>query len=103
MVLFPEIPPAKRGSNLLLPIFSRLQYASRRANNSASINWFKNGEETPVDAPSIRLREIWIDKERGLMVRRLDAGRTSTAPEASAAKIAEQFFEDVLRSCFGIG
>jgi cell filamentation protein, protein adenylyltransferase len=67
------------------------------------LNWFKSGEETPVDAPSIRLREIWIDKERGLMVRRVDAGRPVTVQEASAVKIAEQFFEDVLRACFGIG
>jgi hypothetical protein len=67
------------------------------------LNWFRDGLETPVDQPSIRLREMWIEKESGLVVRRQEGGRTINAPEASAAKVTEQFFEDVLRSCFGVG
>jgi Fic family protein len=67
------------------------------------LNWFRDGIETPVDDPSLRLREIWTDKAQGLMVRRQEGGRVTSAPEASPARIAELFFEDVLKSCFGIG
>jgi Fic family protein len=67
------------------------------------LNWFVNGEEAPVDNPTIRLREMWIDKEKGLFVRRLEAGKTIAAAEPSTSRVAEQFFEDVLKACFGIG
>jgi Fic family protein len=67
------------------------------------LNWFVNGEETPVDNPAIRLRELWIDKEKGLFVRRLEAGKTVSIAEPSSSRVAEQFFEDVLKGCFGIG
>ena len=67
------------------------------------LNWFRDGIETLVDDPSIRLREIWTDKESGLMVHKQEGGgRMGRAPDASPARIAEQFFDDVLRSCFGI-
>lgn len=66
------------------------------------LNWFRDGLETPVDLPSIKLREVWIQKEAGLMVRRQEGNRFVNSLEASAAKVAEQFFEDVLRSFFGI-
>ena len=62
------------------------------------LNWFVNGEEAPVDSPAIRLRELWIDKERGLFVRRIEAGKTISMAEASTSRVAEQFFEDVLKA-----
>jgi fido (protein-threonine AMPylation protein) len=67
------------------------------------LNWFVNGEEAPVDNPAIRLRELWIDKERGLFARRIEAGKPVSVPEPSSSRVAEQFFEDVLKGCFGIG
>jgi len=67
------------------------------------LNWFVNGEEAPVDNPAIRLRELWIDKEKGLFVRRLETGKPVSAAEPSTSSVAEQFFEDVLKACFGIG
>jgi hypothetical protein len=67
------------------------------------LNWFVNGEEALVDNPAIRLRELWIDKEKGLFARRLEAGKLVSIPEPSASRVAEQFFEDVLKGCFGIG
>jgi Fic family protein len=67
------------------------------------LNWFVNGEEAPVENPAIRLRELWIDKEKGLIVRRLEAGKPVSIAEPSASRVAEQFFEDVLKACFGIG
>ncbi len=67
------------------------------------LNWFVNGVETPVDHPAMRLREVWIDKERGLMARRFESGSITTRSEPSASRIAEQFYEDVLKCCFGIG
>jgi hypothetical protein len=66
------------------------------------LNWFRDGLETPVDQTSIRLREMWFEKERGLVVRHQEGSGITNASKASAAKVAEQFFEDVLRSCFGI-
>ncbi len=67
------------------------------------LNWFNDRVETPFDLPGIKLREIWVDKVSGYMVRRQEGGRTRNTTEPSAAKIAEQFFEDVLKSCFSIG
>jgi len=67
------------------------------------LNWFINSEETVVDSPAIRLREIWVEKEKGLFVRRLEAGKPVSVAEPSASRVAEQFFEDVLKACFGIG
>jgi Fic family protein len=67
------------------------------------LNWFADGEESPVEHPAVRLRELWVDKEKGLFTRRLEAGRPISAPEPSASRVAEQFFEDVLKACFGIG
>ena len=67
------------------------------------LNWFVNSLEAPVDHPRIRFRELWIDKEKGLFSRRLEGGRLISAPEPSASRVAEQFFEDVLHACFGIG
>jgi Fic family protein len=67
------------------------------------LNWFVNGEESPVEDPAIRLRELWVDKEKGLFMRRLEAGKPVSAAAASASRVAEQFFEDVLKACFGIG
>ncbi|HXS94616.1 MAG TPA: translation initiation factor IF-2 N-terminal domain-containing protein [Candidatus Limnocylindrales bacterium] len=67
------------------------------------LNWFVNGEEAPVDNPAIRLRELWIDKEKGLFVRKLEAGKLVSIAEPSTSRVAEQFFEDVLKVCFGIG
>jgi len=67
------------------------------------LNWFADGVEEPVDNPAIRLRELWVDKERGLFSRRLEAGKLVSGTEPSASRVAEQFFEDVLKACFGIG
>jgi Fic family protein len=67
------------------------------------LNWFANGEEAPVDEPAIRFRELWVDKEKGLVIRRLESGKAVSVPEASASRAAEQFFEDVLKAHFGIG
>ena len=67
------------------------------------LNWFVNGDEAPVDNPAIRLRELWIDKEKGLFVRRLESGKPVSTSEPSTSRVAEQFFEDVLKACFGIG
>ncbi len=67
------------------------------------LNWFVDGEESPVNEPAIRLREVWVDKEKGLFARRLEAGKPTSVSEPSAARVAEQFFEDVLKACFGIG
>jgi len=66
------------------------------------LNWFVSGEEAPVDNPNIRLREIWINKEKGLFARRIEGGQAVSTAEPSASRIAEQFFEDVLKACFGI-
>jgi Fic family protein len=67
------------------------------------LNWFVNSVEAPVDTPAIRLRELWIDKEKGLFSRRIEAGKSISTAEPSASRVTEQFFEDVLRVCFGIG
>jgi Fic family protein len=67
------------------------------------LNWFVNGEKAPVDNPAIRLRELWIDKKKGLFARQLEAGKPISIAEPSASRVAEQFFEDVLKACFGIG
>jgi Fic family protein len=67
------------------------------------LNWFVNGQEAPVDVPAIRLRELWIDKEKGLFVRRLDSGKATSMAEPATSRVAEQFFEDVLKACFSIG
>jgi hypothetical protein len=67
------------------------------------LNWFVNGDEAPVENPAIRLRELWIDKEKGLFVRRMEAGKLVSMAEPSTSRVAEQFFEDVLKACFGIG
>jgi hypothetical protein len=67
------------------------------------LNWFINGEESPVSEPAIRLRELWVDKEKGLFVRRFEAGKPTSVAEPSPARVAEQFYEDVLKACFGIG
>jgi Fic family protein len=79
-----------------------IHYANRET-IPLQLNWFVNGDETPVDNPAIRLRELWIDKEKGLFVRRLEAGRSVSIAEPSTSRVAEQFFEDVLKACFGIG
>lgn len=67
------------------------------------LNWFVNGKEVPIDNPAIRLRELWIDKEKGLFVRRLEAGTATSMAEPAISRVAEQFYEDVLKACFGIG
>jgi hypothetical protein len=67
------------------------------------LNWFVNGEEAPVGNPAIRLRELWVEKEKGLFVRRWEAGKTVSLAEPSSSRVAETFFEDVLKACFGIG
>jgi Fic family protein len=67
------------------------------------LNWFVDGEESPVDEETIRLRELWVDKDKGLFARRFEAGKAASIAEASASRVAEQFFEDVLKACFGIG
>jgi hypothetical protein len=67
------------------------------------LNWFVDNQEAPVDTPAIRLRELWIDKDKGLFARRLEAGKLILTAEPSASGVAEQFFEDVLKACFGIG
>lgn len=67
------------------------------------LNWFLDGDETPVDNSAIRLRELWIDKEKGLFVRRLEGGKLVSVAEPSTSRVAEDFFEDVLKGCFGIG
>lgn len=67
------------------------------------LNWFIDGDESPVTAPAIRLRELWVDKDKGLFTVRFEAGRLVREAEPSGSSVAEQFFEDVLKGCFGIG
>ncbi len=74
-----------------------------RENIPLQLNWFIGGEESPMDNPSIRLRELWINKQKGLFVNRVEGGKLASTAEPSSSRVAEQFFEDVLRACFGIG
>ena len=67
------------------------------------LNWFIDGDEAPVSTPAIRLRELWVDKDKGLFTRRVEGGKIVTEAEPSGSRVAEQFFEDVLKGCFGIG
>jgi len=67
------------------------------------LNWFQNKDESPVDNTSIHLRELWFDRKRILHVRQVQGAQIVTTQPESVAGVAEQFFEDVLKTCFGIG
>jgi hypothetical protein len=56
------------------------------------LNWFVDGVERPVDNPSISLRELWIDKEKGLFSRRLEGGKPISSAEPSTVACCRAVF-----------
>jgi fido (protein-threonine AMPylation protein) len=56
-----------------------------------------------VDTPRIRLREIFIDEEGQINVRmQLVDGAFTSSKKISPEQAAQDFFEDVLKVCFGL-
>jgi hypothetical protein len=66
------------------------------------LNWFVDSSPEPVDNERIRLREIWLSGERQWKVRMAENRQDVTRDVASVGPVIEQFFDDVLKSCFGI-
>ncbi len=67
------------------------------------LNWFVNQEPEPVEEPKIRLREFVVDpKTRNLKVTVFENSKKVTTADLNVHQAVEQFFDDVLKNCFGI-
>lgn len=67
------------------------------------LNWFVDQEPKPVEEPKIRLREFVVDpKTRKLKVINFENGKKVTSGDLPVQQAVEQFFDDVLKNCFGI-
>ena len=67
------------------------------------LNWFVDQEPKLVDEPKIRLREFVVDpKTRKLKVIIFENGKKVTSADLPVQQAVEQFFDDVLKNCFGI-
>ena len=65
--------------------------------------WFVVQEPKPVDEPKIRLREFVVDpKTRKLKVIIFENGKKVTSADLPVQQAVEQFFDDVLKNCFGV-
>jgi hypothetical protein len=68
------------------------------------LNWFVNQEPEPVEEPKIRLREFVVDpRTRELKVITFENAGRVVSSDLSVQQAVEQFFDDVLKNCFGIG
>jgi Fic family protein len=62
-----------------------------------------DGVYRKIDTPKIRLREIFVDEEGQINVRiQLPEGGYTTSRKMSAEMAAQDFFNDVLKVCFGL-
>lgn len=69
------------------------------------LNWDQGGQYAPVATAKIRLREMYVDDNGEFRVRfeRQDGpGSFSTTNKLSAEQVAQEFFDDVLKECFGL-
>lgn len=68
------------------------------------LNRDQDGQYSPVTTSKIRLREMFVDENGDFCVRlqRLDAPGVSLTNKLSAEQAAQEFFEDVLKECFGL-
>jgi hypothetical protein len=62
------------------------------------------GEYAWIDTPKIRLREIFVDEHNILNVRMCSSGAEgfSTSTKVTNDHAAQEFFDDVLKECFGL-
>jgi len=67
------------------------------------LNWFTEaGDPSPVEHPGIRLREIAYTEDGQLRVRLFENGADTWTDRLRPSQLAETFFDDVLKTCYGI-
>lgn len=97
----------KSGSEIQRYFFFRyfrdkIHFAGNRDVIPLELNWFDDDQESPVRDPKIRLRELFLGKDKTLSARYEVGGKGTVRSNISLDQVAQDFFDDVLKNFYGI-